>query len=238
MKRNSRFSPLRPAASVERAEHAGPHSPVSVVAYSRSPFTLAGLETACLSNPRLRVTASSQDADSALRAVRAHQPRVVLWNLGPYNPEFMTGLLPTAPNQAIVAVLQAEHSSSLQPLLRAGVNGFLFETCNLPELPRILLAVADGEVSFSAHASLLVATEIQHARAGSPVVFRLTRAEQQVLALVVRGLSNKQAAQRLNVSPRTVESHRASAMAKLGAANAVELTRIAIRLGFAREEIA
>jgi DNA-binding CsgD family transcriptional regulator len=56
----------------------------------------------------------------------------------------------------------------------------------------------------------------------------LTRREREVLKWISEGLSNKQGAARMNISPRTFESHRAEAMRKLGARNTAELVRIAL----------
>ena len=58
----------------------------------------------------------------------------------------------------------------------------------------------------------------------------LTRREREVLALISEGCSNKQGALRMNISPRTFESHRAEAMRKLGARNTAELVRKALLL--------
>jgi DNA-binding NarL/FixJ family response regulator len=56
----------------------------------------------------------------------------------------------------------------------------------------------------------------------------LTRREREVLALISEGCSNKQGALRMNISPRTFESHRAEAMRKLGARNTADLVRKAL----------
>jgi len=56
----------------------------------------------------------------------------------------------------------------------------------------------------------------------------LTRREREVLRLISEGLSNKQGAMRMQISPRTFESHRAEAMRKLGARNTAELVRAAL----------
>jgi DNA-binding CsgD family transcriptional regulator len=56
----------------------------------------------------------------------------------------------------------------------------------------------------------------------------LTRREREVLKWISEGLSNKQGAVRMNISPRTFESHRAEAMRKLGARNTAELVRAAL----------
>jgi len=58
----------------------------------------------------------------------------------------------------------------------------------------------------------------------------LTRREREVLALISEGCSNKQGALRMNISPRTFESHRAESMRKLGARNTAELVRKALLL--------
>jgi DNA-binding CsgD family transcriptional regulator len=58
----------------------------------------------------------------------------------------------------------------------------------------------------------------------------LTRREREVLALISEGCSNKQGAMRMNISPRTFESHRAEAMRKLGAKNTADLVRKALTL--------
>lgn len=69
--------------------------------------------------------------------------------------------------------------------------------------------------------------------AGNPRLASLSRRERQVLAHVTAGLSNKQIAQRLNISPKTVETHRANLLVKLGARNTVDAVRMAIDGGLA-----
>lgn len=61
--------------------------------------------------------------------------------------------------------------------------------------------------------------------ASNPEQKPLTRREREVLALISEGYSNKEGALRMNISPRTFESHRAEAMRKLGAKNAADLVR-------------
>jgi DNA-binding CsgD family transcriptional regulator len=56
----------------------------------------------------------------------------------------------------------------------------------------------------------------------------LTRREREVLHLISEGYSNKEGAQRMRISPRTFESHRAEAMRKLGARNTADLVRAAL----------
>ena len=69
---------------------------------------------------------------------------------------------------------------------------------------------------------------VQTASAGFPGADRLTPREREVLDQIVAGCSNKEVGRRLKISPRTVETHRASLMEKLGARNAADLVRIAM----------
>lgn len=65
-------------------------------------------------------------------------------------------------------------------------------------------------------------------QAASPALATLTRRERQVLDGIMNGKLNKVIADELNISPKTVELHRANMMAKLGAHNVVELTRVVL----------
>lgn len=94
--------------------------------------------------------------------------------------------------------------------------------------------LSDGRVT-RAEAADIVRTEGAAGRArdrasevmlaSNPEQKPLTRREREVLALISEGYSNKEGALRMNISPRTFESHRAEAMRKLGAKNAADLVR-------------
>ncbi|MGE0289704.1 MAG: LuxR C-terminal-related transcriptional regulator [Bradyrhizobium sp.] len=99
--------------------------------------------------------------------------------------------------------------------------------------------LSDGRVT-RAEAADIVRTEGAAGRArdrasevmlaSNPEQKPLTRREREVLALISEGYSNKEGALRMNISPRTFESHRAEAMRKLGAKNAADLVRKALTL--------
>ena len=99
--------------------------------------------------------------------------------------------------------------------------------------------LSDGRVT-RAEAADIVRTEGAAGRArdrasevmlaSNPEQKPLTRREREVLTLISEGYSNKEGALRMNISPRTFESHRAEAMRKLGAKNAADLVRKALTL--------
>jgi two-component system, LuxR family, response regulator FixJ len=74
---------------------------------------------------------------------------------------------------------------------------------------------------------------LEHARFYFPGREPLSRREQDVLAQIVNGASNKEAGRKLGISPRTIEVHRAHVMQKIGARNAADLIRIVLSEGHA-----
>jgi FixJ family two-component response regulator len=83
----------------------------------------------------------------------------------------------------------------------------------------VLLQAIDKAMQHSA--------EARPGKGSRPQAATLSSREREVLALVVEGVDNRGIAQRLGISPRTVEVHKSRVMAKLGARNLAELMRIA-----------
>jgi len=119
---------------------------------------------------------------------------------------------------------------------QAGAAGYVVKESAADRLLQGLTAVADGEFYLDGAISQevvqrLMSTPPAGAPAGDAAYGRLTRREQEVMRRLAEGLSARQAAKRLGISPKTVENHRANIMRKLGLHSTVELVRYAARLG-------
>jgi DNA-binding NarL/FixJ family response regulator len=116
--------------------------------------------------------------------------------------------------------------------VEAGACGYLLKDNTREEMLRALRAVAAGEKYFSPSVSnVIIASYLQKVKeAEVPPVRkpRLSKQEKAVLQFIVEGLSSRQIAERLHLSVRTVENHRASMMKRLAVRNAVELVRTAL----------
>jgi DNA-binding NarL/FixJ family response regulator len=93
--------------------------------------------------------------------------------------------------------------------------------------------IGGGDAASAFHAAHEVQLgRLRRAEAAAPPVVEgrkpLTRREREVLSLISQGYSNKEGAARMQISPRTFESHRAEAMRKLGARNTADLVRAAL----------
>jgi DNA-binding NarL/FixJ family response regulator len=117
--------------------------------------------------------------------------------------------------------------------LRKGATGYVLKDAQSTDLLKALHAVAGGHHYLSPPLSER-AIEVYARKAGSATLDlfeTLTKREREVLQLAAEGLSQNEIAQRLSISPRTSETHRANLMRKLGLQNQTDLVRFAIRRG-------
>jgi DNA-binding NarL/FixJ family response regulator len=119
----------------------------------------------------------------------------------------------------------------LNVALGLGVLGYVLKECAADEIMDCIRSVVRGEPFVSSQMSnmLLRHREKQGvARAASPVLDRLTTAERRVLRMLAQTRTTKEIAQELDVSPRTIEAHRANIGGKLGLKGSHSLLRYAI----------
>jgi DNA-binding NarL/FixJ family response regulator len=121
--------------------------------------------------------------------------------------------------------------------VRGGASGYLVKSARPEEFIDAVRRTAAGSPVFSAGLAALVLGEMARGarQPTRPEAQRLTAREVEVLRLVAKGLSAKDAAGRLGVSPRTVQNHVHNVLGKLRLRNRVELARFAVREGY--EEI-
>lgn len=120
-----------------------------------------------------------------------------------------------------VLLTMHKHASVAADARRAGASGYVLKEEAFDELADVLRAVAAGE-AFVEPANLI---------AGGPVPVALSPRERSVLQLLVAGRINKEIAEELGLSVKTVETFRARLMKKVGARNAADLVRFANETG-------
>jgi DNA-binding NarL/FixJ family response regulator len=118
--------------------------------------------------------------------------------------------------------------------LKAGASGYVLKSAADRDLVEACRAAMRGEPFLYAGAErALVRDYVQRARAGEELSEDpLTPREQQIVKLIAESNTNRQIAELLTISEKTVETHRSNILEKLGMRDRVELTRYAIRRGF------
>jgi DNA-binding NarL/FixJ family response regulator len=176
------------------------------------------------------------DPAAAVVTVRDAAPHVVVVDLdtGPAAAlAAVAELAALAPDVPILAVSAAADHAEVLAAVRAGAAGYLVGGGGLAELVHAVRRTAAGEAVFSPGLAEVVLEA--HGRSSAPAAApaRLTEREADVLRLVVEGLTARQIATRLVLSPRTVENHVQHVLRKLELNNRAALVRYAIENGLA-----
>jgi DNA-binding NarL/FixJ family response regulator len=145
------------------------------------------------------------------------------------------------PHVKVVMLTTFRSEDYVRAALRAGADGYVLKDASVDELLLAIRSVAKGMNYLSPDVSKHVVQSFLHPERNGMMASRLeilTRRERSVLQLVAEGRTNRGAAEFLNLSPKTVEKHRATLMHKLGLRNAAELTLVAVELGLIKSPFA
>lgn len=190
----------------------------------------------------VHVVAEANDGREVLPLIHAHQPDIVLMDIA--MPE-MNGLEATArvvrdfPHVRVLILSMHASEEYVVQALHAGASGYLLKNAAADELELAIRAVARGEAYLSPLVSKqVISSYLQHVRNGQvqdidiPDSYqRLTARQREILQLVAEGRTTKEIAQRLQISIKTVETHRTELMRRLDIHEVAGLVRYAIRMG-------
>lgn len=188
------------------------------------------------------VVATAHSVASAARRAAATRPSVVLMDM--HLPDG-TGVEATAavrdvsPGTHVLVLSASSERDDVLEAIKAGASGYLVKSASAPELIDAVTRTSQGQAVFTAGLAGLVLGEYRRtaneptdpADHGKPKLPALTDRETEVLRLVAKGLSSRQAATRLGISHRTVENHVQATLRKLHLGNRIELTRYALEQG-------
>ena len=184
-----------------------------------------------------RVIGHTSGGRDAIRLVIRKKPRVLIVRaalLDQGGLEITREVHERVPATQVILISRLAAEWHLLAALRNGAAGYVSSLVREPNLSRAIRRVAAGAYYLSAPFSRFgVETWVRRshgADVGDPLD-ALTAREREVLHLVAEGRSNTQIAERLSISPRTVESHRANVMRKLRLSNYVQLIRFALLRG-------
>jgi DNA-binding NarL/FixJ family response regulator len=178
------------------------------------------------------VVAEAADGLAAVEAAAATKPDVAVID---YPLPLLNGLEVTRRLRQILPRIQVliftSHDSQdvIRSVLHAGARGFLLKSDADGQLASAVEALANERPFFSWRVSEALLHAFLDRRDGIAVPGPLTPREREIVQLIAEGKSNKQVGKHLNVSIKTVETHRAAAMRKLGASSTADLVRYAVR---------
>jgi DNA-binding NarL/FixJ family response regulator len=196
-----------------------------------------GLRLLLEREPTFEVVGEASDGRQAVALVEQVHPDVVVLDLAMPNLnglEAARQIAARAPGTAIVVLSMHADESYLLQALKAGARAYLLKDSADADLIAAIRAVIEGKAFFSPAISRLMADDYvrQLQERGAHDSYELlTPREREILQLLAEGKSNKDVASLLNLSPYTVETHRANIMQKLNLHSTPELVLYAVRKG-------
>lgn len=168
-----------------------------------------------------------------LRHYEALGPTAVLVDLPTIQPDLVDQLHATVPNYGLLFLVESYDLAEIVGLLRAGATGFVSRDASVGDLSRAIIAAGRGEIVLPPEMATqaLVALARGETEPQKPEV-SLTDREQEVLNLLAKGLTNKDIAQSLILSVRTVEAHLHNIYGKLDVASRTEAALWAVNHGY------
>jgi two-component system, NarL family, response regulator NreC len=187
-----------------------------------------------------QVVAEASDGAEAVRLALEHEPHLVILDIAMprlNGVEATRQIARRLPDVRVLVVSMYSDDLYVTQALQAGAHGFVLKDSADADLVRAVRDLKAGKSYFSPAVSKVVLDDYVRHLADRGITDRfdaLSEREREVFQLIAEGHSNKEIAGLLNVSPGTVETHRARIMEKLDVHSAAEIVLYAVRKGVIR----
>jgi DNA-binding NarL/FixJ family response regulator len=194
----------------------------------------AGLRRILEAQARIVVVGEVENGDAALAALRSQPVDVLVLDLsmpGADGFEVLAHAKSIAPALKILVLTMHADAAYVARAVREGADGYLLKDSAVTDLVAGIAAVQEGRAYFTPRIQRELSEILRAKPAAEGPLDQLTEREVEVLRLVAEGLSTKEIASRLDISSRTVETHRANLMRKLDLHSVARLVQFAIKAG-------
>jgi DNA-binding NarL/FixJ family response regulator len=218
-------APVRPASTEKK---------ISIFIVDDHPLVRQGLAQVINAEADMMVCGEAEDAPKALHLVNAKNPDLVIVDIslrGNNGLELIKNIKALKHNLPILVFSMHDETVYAQRALRAGARAYVMKQESADKIVTAIRRIMSGDI----YVSNRVADQVLHQLVngsgdpgGSPVD-RLSDRELEVIQLIGRGLSTREIASSLNLSVKTIESHRAHIKEKLNLRNATELVQFSVQ---------
>ncbi len=204
---------------------------IQVMIVDDHPIVRDGMKNMLLVFDDLEYAGEAENGRAALACLRQHVPDVILMDIA--MPEMggidaTRAILGQYPQVKIIMLTSYPEDDLIQESLQAGALGFLLKNSSIDTLANAIRTVYAGQPVLAPEVTkALIRIKTGPVKPGAD----LSQREQEVLALMVEGLSNEEIAERLVISPATARHHVSACIQKLGASNRAQASAMAVKLG-------
>jgi two-component system response regulator NreC len=201
-----------------------------------------GIKALLSDEPDLEIVGEADNGREALQAVMELQPNLVLMDIsmpGLNGIEATRQIRQRYPEVKVIVLSMHANEEYVFQVLRAGASGYVLKQSDSSEVLTAIRAALAGGSFLSPPISRAVIDDYvrrAEARGEESDLDLLTSREREVLQLLAEGMSNREIADQLNISVKTVETHRSNMMNKLDVDSKTELIKYALRKGWATLE--
>jgi RNA polymerase sigma factor (sigma-70 family) len=201
-----------------------------------------GLKSLLSSHPDFAIVSEAEDGRKAIQCVEKHKPDLILTDLSMprmNGMEAIREIKKVSPKTKVLVLTVHKTEEYILATFRAGADGYALKDATHDELVMAIRAVLGGKLYVSPGISDRVIEGFLEGKKEfklNSVWEALTPREREILKLIAEGYKNKEIAEHLYISVKTVERHRANLMEKLDLHNVQALTAYAIEKGLVSRE--
>ena len=213
-------------------------SPVKVVLADDHEIVRNGIKTLLESEGEIEVLGEASNGIEAIEKVLELKPEILILDI---RMPLMNGIEATAklrevsPNTKVLILSMHDDEEYIIKSAESGASGYLLKDTNKQEFIKAIATIKNGHKYFSGDISNILVNNYLNIKEGKTSTsnsnstdatdYGITKREKQILQLIYKGVSNKDIAEQLGKSVRTIETHRFNIMKKLGVGNITELLR-------------
>lgn len=193
-----------------------------------------GVVTYLASSDGINVVGEASTGDECIELYKEHHPDICILDISMPKKngiETAKALREINPDVKILILSMHIDKDILNDVLEAGINGYLLKNTEKADLLQAIRSVMKGQQVFSEPISKLITDSYLDKANGAKkeLDVNITKREREILELIVEGYTSQEIADKLYISPRTVDTHRFNLMQKLDIKNTAGLVRFALK---------
>lgn len=209
-------------------------SSVKLLVVDDHPMLRGGVVSLFNERDNMEVIAEAKNGHEAISSIEKQRPDVVLMDInidGKLDVATTEQIKQRWPQIKVVAFSMHEEAQVIKRMLKAGASGYLLKNAHHNELVRAVEAVTRGESYYSQEVLDVMTHSITSDEENPALNVVLSYREKEVLHFVAKEFTNQEIADKINISLRTVETHKRNLIKKLRVKNVVGLVKFALEQG-------